>query len=194
MIDRDFYPLPMLAERWACTVHDLLHLGIQDRAQVCVNIYGMGGESSRTGIETEIPDVAPDDAPRTDEERREAEAHDAGFERWKNRTTKNMPHGLFELSTGDCRLLEMPGSGGLELHSVLKFDDGWWECEFDPPVSITFRHLCMLHEEVQRLGSRWVEVGGLRMHACTRALRLMRHWARRSRWCWCTAWWFPAAT
>ena len=151
MIDRDFYPLPMLAERWACTVHDLLHLGIQDRAQVCVNIYGMGGESSRTGIETEIPDVAPDDAPRTDEERREAEAHDAGFERWKNRTTKNMPHGLFELSTGDCRLLEMPGSGGLELHSVLKFDDGWWECEFDPPVSITFRHLCMLHEEVQRL-------------------------------------------
>lgn len=151
MIERDFYPLTMLAERWACTVHDLLHLGIQDRAQVCVNIYGMASGVSRTRIETEAPEAAPDDEPLTEEERREAEAHDAAFERWKNRTTKDMPHGVFELGSDDCRLLDLPGSSGLELHSALKFDGGWWDCEFDPPVNTRFGHLCMLHAEVQRL-------------------------------------------
>lgn len=162
MIERDFYPLTMLAERWACTVHDLLHLGIQDRAQVCVNIYGMASGVSRTRIETEAPEAAPDDEPLTEEERREAEAHDAAFERWKNRTTKDMPHGVFELGSDDCRLLDLPGSSGLELHSALKFDGGWWQCEFDPPVNTRFGHLCMLHAEVRRLDR---EVFGPEVHA-----------------------------
>ncbi len=151
MIEREFYPLTMLAKRWACTVNDLLHLGIQDRAQVCVNIYGIARGTRRTRMETEAPEAAPEDEPLTDDERREAEAHDAAFERWKNRTTKDMPHGLFELGSDDCRLLDMPGSGELELHSALKFDGGWWECEFDPPVYVRFGHLCMLQDEVMRL-------------------------------------------
>lgn len=151
MIERDFYPLTMLAERWACTVHDLLHLGIQDRAQVCVNIYGMASGVSRTRIETEAPEAAPDDEPLTEEERREAEAHDAAFERWKARTTKDMPHGVFELGHDDLRFLDMPDAFPHELGEALKFDGGWWACEFDPPVSINLDHLCMLHEEVARL-------------------------------------------
>lgn len=151
MIERVFYRLPELAERWACTVHDLLHLGIQDRAQVCVNIYGMAGGSSRTRMETEAPEAAPDDEPLTDEERREAEAHDAAFARWMSRTTKDMPHGVFELGHDDLRFLDMPDAFPYELGEALKFDGGWWACEFDPPVSIKLDHLCMLHAEVQRL-------------------------------------------
>ena len=151
MIERNFYPLPILAERWTCTVHDLLHLGIQDRAQVCANIYGMASGMRRTRIDTDPPEEAPDDMPLTEKEQREAKAQDAAFERWKNRTTKDMPHGVFELGHDDLRFLDMPSAFPYELHEALKFDGGWWACEFDPPVSINLDHLCMLHEEVQRL-------------------------------------------
>lgn len=123
MIERDFYPLQMLAERWTCTVHDLLHLGIQGRAQVCANIYGMATGMRQTRLDTDSSEVAPDD----------------------------MPHGVFELEHDDLRFLDMPDALPHELHEALKFDGGWWACEFDPPVSINYDHLCMLHEEVQRL-------------------------------------------
>jgi len=118
---------------------------------VCANIYGMARGIGRTRMEAEAPDDALDDEPLTDEERREAEAHDAAFERWKNRTTKDMPHGVFELGRDDLRFLDMPDAFPYELHEALKFDGGWWACEFDPPVSINLDHLCVLHEEVQRL-------------------------------------------
>jgi hypothetical protein len=151
MIERVFYRLPELAERWACTVHDLLHLGIQDRAQICVNIYGMASGSKRTRMETESPEVEAADEPLTDEERGEAEAHDAAFERWKARTTKDMPHGVFELGHDELRFLDLPDAFPYALGEALKFDGGWWACEFDPPVSINPDHLCILHAEVQRL-------------------------------------------
>jgi hypothetical protein len=32
MVERLFYPLAMLAERWGCTVDDVLHLGIRQHA------------------------------------------------------------------------------------------------------------------------------------------------------------------
>lgn len=159
MIERDFYPLPMLAERWACTVHDLLHLGILGRAQVCANIYGMAISMSRTRMHTDPPEVGPDDIPLTEKEQREAEAQDAAFERWKNRTTKDMPHGVFELGHDDLRFLDMPSALPYELNEALKFDGGWWACEFDPPVSINLDHLCMLHEEVQRLDREMFKAG-----------------------------------
>lgn len=151
MIARVFYRLSELAEQWQCTVHDLLHLAIQDRAQVCVNIYGMATGSKRTPMSTEDDEPSPDDVPLTEEERREAEAHDAAIERWKARTTQDMPHGVFELGHVELRFLDMPDAFPYELHEALKFDGGWWECEFDPPVSINLDHLCMLHEEVMRL-------------------------------------------
>ena len=151
MIERDFYRLPELAERWTCKVHDLLHLGIQNRAQVCVNIYRMASGSSRTRMETEAPDASLEDELLSAEERREAEAHNVAFERWKNRTTKDMPHGVFELGHDDLQFLDMPDAFPYELHDALKFDSGWWACEFDPPVTINVDHLCMLHGEVRRL-------------------------------------------
>lgn len=151
MTERDFYRLPDLAARWGCTVDDLLHLGIQHRAQVCVNIYGMASGISRTRMETEAPEPEPDDAPLTDDERREADAIEAAFERWQARTTKDMPHGVFELMHDTLRFLDMPDAFPHELHEARKFDDGWQECEFDPPVAINLDHLCMLHEEVARL-------------------------------------------
>lgn len=151
MIERDFYRLPELVERWGCKASDLLHLGLQNQAQVCVNIYGMQSGSSRTRLETETPDVSPDFEPPTDEEKREVETHEADFERWKARTTRDMPSGVFELGHDTLRFLEMPLAFPHELHEALKFDRGWWACEFDPPVTIQSDHLCMLHEEVLRL-------------------------------------------
>ncbi|MCW5581819.1 MAG: hypothetical protein KIS72_10820 [Luteimonas sp.] len=160
MIERDFYRLPELAGRWGCTAHDLLHLGIQDRAQVCVNIYGVGSGIHWTRMETETPDTSPDDEPMTEDERRAADAHNAAFERWKARTTQDMPHGVYELGHDTLRFLDMPNAFPHELDEALKFDGGWRECEFDPPVSINLDHLCMLHSEVQRL-DREVFGGGV---------------------------------
>lgn len=160
MIERDFYPLAELAGRWGCTVNDLLHLGMQGRAQVCVNIYGMATGMQKVRLETVSPDAAPDDEPLTDREPREAEEHDAAYERSKARTTKDMPHGVFELEHDDLRFLDMPDAFPHELNEALKFDRGWWQVEFDPTISINLDHLCMLHEEVQRLDREVFGKGG----------------------------------
>ncbi len=162
MIERIFYRLPELAERWACSIGDLLHLGIQDRAQVCVNIYGMASGYSRTRMEAEALETEPDEEPLSDEERCDADALDANLEVWKNRTAKDMPPGVFELGQDDLRFLDMPTPFPYELHEALKFDGSWWACEFDPPVSIDLDHLCILHDEVERLDR---EVFGIKAKA-----------------------------
>jgi hypothetical protein len=150
MIERDFYPLPMLAARWGCTAHDLLHLGGQDRAQVCVNIYGLATGTTRTRLHGDEDEA--EDEPLTEQEQQEADAHDAKVQRWMERTTRDMPHGIFELTTETLRFLEMPDAFPHELFEALKFDHGaWWAVDFDPPVSIKPEHLCMLSEEVARL-------------------------------------------
>ena len=135
MFDREFYPLPELAERWGCTVGDLLHLGIQYRAQVCVNIYGLASGMSKTRTQYETEDADPETESQTEQKR----------------TTRNMPHGVFELFSDDLRFIDMPGGLPFELHEAMKFDGGWWDVDFDPPVTIDLGHLVMLHEEVERL-------------------------------------------
>ena len=155
MIERDFYRLPELAERWACTTHDLLHLGIQDRAQVCVNIYGMATGTNRHKLDTRDDLYVAD----SEEFNEAAEKLNASFAAWMARTTKEMPHGVFELGHDDLRFLDMPDAFPHELNEALKFDGGWWTCEFDPPVSVNLDHLCMLHEEVQRLDREVFGVG-----------------------------------
>jgi hypothetical protein len=153
MIERIFYWLPELAERWECTVHDLLQLGMQDRAQVCVNIYGMADGISRTRIQDEDSGASSEDLLLTDIKRREMKAYDAALKLWVGRITRDMPAGVFEIGYDDLRFLEMPDAVFYELHEALKFEGGWWKCSFDPPVIIKVDHLCMLNEEVQRLDS-----------------------------------------
>lgn len=153
MIQREFYRLPALAERWACTVDDLLHLGANTRAQICVNIYGPGVIYRHLpGIVSESFAVSPEEKEAmTDEQLREAQTYTADLSSWMARTTKNMPPGVFALARFDLRLLEKPGASPYVLCRGLKFDDGWWRTKFEPPVTITLDHLCILHEEVQRL-------------------------------------------
>ena len=112
MIEREFYRLPELAQRWGCTVHDLLHLGIQDRAQICATIYGMASvSSSRTCIENEGPWPAL------------SEAKNAAFERWKSRTTKDMPPGVYVLVGIDLREMEVPDALPYALDGGMHFDE-----------------------------------------------------------------------
>lgn len=150
MIIREFYQLPVLAERWGCNVHDLLHLGIQDRLQICANIYGMAVGTHRTRIC--LDDGEEEDLEQqSEEERLEAEEWDAAFQAWLARTTRNMPHGVFELHPESLRFMDMPGGVPFELFEARKFDEGWWNVEFDPPVVISLDHLCILREEVLRI-------------------------------------------
>lgn len=176
MIERDYYPLSDLADRWACKVADILHLGAQDRAQVCVNVYGMSRGFEQRPLGSDVAEglcdnerlsdkelsewreavrlrgaAPPTGEPQTDEERREAEQHDAALERWKARTTEDMPAGIFELTQETLRFLEMPDAFPHELHEGLKFDGRWWACQFDPPPLIGPAHLCMRREEVVRV-------------------------------------------
>lgn len=148
MINREFYQLPELADRWSCSIGDLLRLGAQDELQICVNIYGMASGLTRTRICTE-----DDVESQSEEDKLEATQMDAAFEAWHNRTTQNMPYGVFELDTDAIRFIEMPDGLPFDLFEARKFDNGWWYVEFDPPVTIKIEHLCMLHEEVVRLDS-----------------------------------------
>jgi len=89
----------------------------------------------------------PEELPVTPEE----ELDKAQLERWLARTARDMPHGVFEIGPETLRFIEMSDAFPFELYEAFKFDDGWWEVEFDPPVKIELHHLCMLHEEVKRL-------------------------------------------
>lgn len=151
MFDREFYPLHELATRWHCSVGDLLHLGIQGRAQICVNIYGLASGITGERIEDGAEDGEQEFQPQTEDERREAAEMNAAFEAWSKRTTRNMPPGIFELKPDAVRFIDMPKGLPLELHEAMRFDGGWWNIEFDPPVTIDLPHLVMLHEEVERL-------------------------------------------
>ena len=145
MINRKFYQLSELAERWNCTVNDLLHLGTQDLAQICANIYGTATGMRRIRM-NEYQNTQAVIEPIT-EDKIVADA----LEKWKSRTTYDMPHGIFELTHETLRFLEMPKGTPLELDEAFKFDGGWWDVEFEPPVTIDLENLCMLNEEVARL-------------------------------------------
>jgi hypothetical protein len=152
MIERAYYPLSDLALRWGCTVQDLLHLGAQDGAQVCVNLYGMVKGKRMEAIEDPPDDGEPNIEPKSVEEETEAQVWDAAFRRWKARVTTDMPQAIYELGIDDLRFCEMPGGLPHPLAEAERFDRGrWWHCEFEPPVHITAGHLCLLREEVERL-------------------------------------------
>ncbi len=149
MVERDYYRLTELAERWECTVHDLLHMGSRDRAQICANAYGMVKAKHMVRIVDE-PEIDESDLDDLDKEG--AEALRAEFDKWKARTTTDMPAGFYEIEIDDLRFCEMPDAFPLEMHSAMRFDRGaWWQCEFDPPIQIDIGHLFMLREEVERL-------------------------------------------
>ncbi len=62
-----------------------------------------------------------------------------------------MPHGVYELTHETLRFMEMADPFPLDLYEGIKFDGGWWVCDFDPPVKVTAEHLCILHEEMARI-------------------------------------------
>ncbi len=151
MINKEFYSVSELAATWKCAVSDLLHFGIQNRAQICVNIYGMASSSCRTALESGKGELEIEPEPENDDEYREAAEMNAAHEGWLSRTTRDMPHGIFELGIESLRFVEMPGGFPHDLHEAMKFDGRWWSVEFDPPVTINLDHLCILNEEVLRL-------------------------------------------
>lgn len=134
MIRRDFYPLADLAQRWGCTVNDLLHLGLQCRAQICVDVY------RKTSI-------ADGWITRRRKGLHEGFSNDAST---KDYTSKNPP-GILELKLETLRLLVMPNAFPHQLHDALNVDRGLWEYKFRTPVTINAGDLCMLNEEVHRV-------------------------------------------
>jgi hypothetical protein len=111
-----------------------------------VNMYGMASGMSLTRM-SDCQDNQLDTEPITDEEKQDA----ASYEKWKSRTTRDMPHGIFEISHDTLRFLEMPGGTPFELYEALRFNSGWWDVEFEPPVTIGLENLCILNEEVARI-------------------------------------------
>lgn len=154
-IEREFYSLSALAAVWKCSVDDLIHLGIQDRAQICVNIYGADVDQVRTRqvleeatlTELKLDEVNPQDL--------------ASLERWRSRTTKEMPPGIYEIETDELRFFSTPGASIHELSGALKFQMGsWWDVEFRSPVTVLDSSLCILHEEKLRLDREVFPPGG----------------------------------
>lgn len=160
MFERQFYRLDELSERWGVSVRALLHLGIQDRAQICANIYGMSRGQRRERLPADPDPDFPVPEPETEAEKQEAAEWDAAFDEWSKRTTREMPFGIYELTIDTIRVAEMPDGFPLVVGKALKFDgSAWWDVEFEPEVTIKLEHLCMLHEEVVRLDREIFQVG-----------------------------------
>lgn len=140
MIEREYYRLLELVQRWDCTLTDLLHLGMRGTAQICVNYAGAGPVSDRDyeGFE---------DGGEPDEEKP-----------WSART---LAPGLAQLSAWNLRALDQPGAFPYPLVDVLvwqaRYVDGigdasaWMRLTFAQPFPITPDHLCMTQIEVERV-------------------------------------------
>lgn len=88
----------------------------------------------------------------TDEKKEEALEHDLKHNDWLNRTTHDMPDGVFEIGIDDLRFIDMSNSLFFELYEATKFvRNSWWNVTFNPPVTIQLAHLCLRHEELERL-------------------------------------------
>ena len=112
------------------SVHDLIHLGLQARAQVSVNIYGMWwAPISEAGVRTALndpdPDPDPDLQPNADDERREAETVNAALVR--RRPKRRSPNdeaqtsGACEIQHDAVKGVERPGAPPHELNETLRF-------------------------------------------------------------------------
>lgn len=158
MFEREFYRLSELAARWDCSVSDLLHLGLQNRAHICVNIPGRGRLSSLPFLPPGLSHFG-----------KHAEINPPIAEELKERfaglyhpLTYAMMNGIYKLEYETLRSIETPNGLPLELHRAIRFSDGpsgaehdprwrWQEYVFDPPVIIDIDNLVMLNEEVKLL-------------------------------------------
>ena len=128
IIKRDYYPIAEAARILKCTEGDLIHLGAINKAQICVNIYGM-----EFSIENR------------------SEMYDLNGDPEKYKLFENTRYGIYMLGSEDLRVIELPGGIPYELRFACQYKHGLWCIDFTSPVSIQFEHLCMLHAEVDRL-------------------------------------------
>lgn len=155
MIEREFYLLSELADQWNCKLKDLIHLGIQDRLQICVNIYGMASGMQMTRLD---PEEDPNAVEGSADYQTDAE-NVVVFDDWLKRSMQKMPDGIFEIGRDALRFIDMPNGLPFELHEAMKYDGRWWNVDLDPPVMISADHLCMLNGEAKRLGNLALESG-----------------------------------
>lgn len=130
MIDREFYRLSTLTTRWKCEVEDLIHMGIQDRAQICINIFGTSFVAKRKLCLTyDYPSLT---------------------ERYHT-TDVDMPPGIFEIGRDTLRSAERSQGMPFSVAEAYKYDHGWEHVSFDPSVLVGSEQLCVLHAERVRL-------------------------------------------
>lgn len=144
MIERDFHRLPELVRRWGCTMADLLHLGMQGAAQVCVNYTGAGPLSDRRYDWFEADDEPDEGKP------------------W---SAKTLAPNIAQLPTWMLREMDQPGAFPYSMDGVLVWgawpeyrNDGeeseivaWARLTFERPFHVTPDHLCMARAEVERV-------------------------------------------
>jgi hypothetical protein len=129
LIEREYYTLDIAAGILGCSVSDFFHLGMQGKAEICVNILGLATDTHRRRI---IFD--PSDA--LDQEIEEIE----------------MPGGFYQITADDLAAMDMPDSFPFELSEAIQFFmKSWWEVEFEIPVTIGQEHLCIRHAELEWL-------------------------------------------
>ncbi|MBP6225332.1 MAG: hypothetical protein KA439_09735 [Rhizobacter sp.] len=168
MIERDFYRLSVLAEMWRCSTADILHLGIQNRAMVCVNLYGERSKMTfrhaypHTGVtrssldavanvhaashfnNSDADDGSDVGAPIDDVQAAKTEQFMAAFR-------ERIEAGLFDLRPEQLRRIERPGATPFKLaYSFLHFVH-WWRVDFLPAPVIGIENLCMRQAEVDRI-------------------------------------------
>ena len=139
MLELPFYRLPELAVRWDCSVDQLIRLGTDCRARICVNLYGGLPVECRIDRQTV---TRPRDVPVPDDE--------PSFLRLA--TLPAMPVGFYELVMFELQLIAAEGFPQ-RLGFAYQCDGHRWEaCRFSGDMpTITERSLCILREEVERL-------------------------------------------
>lgn len=153
MNEQDCYALEDLAQRWGCSVSDLVRRGAAGALQVCADVTEVGRGSGRASspAKPEGQDPQPPGWDKLPRIRREREEGLAEFASNRERTTRATPRAAYVLRRCQLQRMAAPGFVALELEDALEFDgERWLKVEFWPPFEIGKPHLCVLAEEVAR--------------------------------------------
>lgn len=153
MNEQGCYALEDLAQRWGCSVHDLVWRGATGDLQICADVaeVGRGSGRARRPATPEGQDPQPPGWDKLPRIRREREEGLAEFASNRERTTRATPPAVYVLPRCLLRRMAAPDFVALELEDALEFDgERWLKVEFWPPFEIGRLRLRVLAEEVAR--------------------------------------------
>ncbi len=151
MIEREYYRLSYLASKWSCDPDDLLHLGIQDKVQLCANMHRTSVSQRKVLNPKTNIELPPLSDKYSAADRAIDQAYADKQAAWLENNSKRMPEGLAEIQYDDLLAIERANGAPVLIEQANVFTDKWEWVEYAEPVYVGIDDLCIVAHVVERI-------------------------------------------